>query len=241
MAELPAGPSVAVIPARGGSKRIPRKKVKPFLGLPLIVRTLQVIEASGLFDRVVVSTDDDEVASLARDAGAEVPFRRPPELSDDHTGTRPVIEHAIGELEAASGAPLGLVCSIYATAVFVSPEDLIGARRLLLDDAAAFVVTATSFPAPIQRALRRLPDGSFEMFQPEYRHTRSQDLEEAYHDAGQFYWGTRDAWISDVPTFGPRSRLYVLPRWRVQDIDTPEDWQRAELMSRIVDGVAAPD
>ncbi len=235
MVEPPAGPSVAVIPARGGSKRIHRKNVKPFLGVPLVVRTLQVIAASGVFDRVVVSTDDDEVAALALEAGAEVPFRRPPELSDDHTGTRPVIQHAIRQLDAASGTPLGLVCSIYATAVFVTPEDLVSARRLLLDSSAAFVFTATSFPAPIQRGLRRLADGSCEMFHPEHRPTRSQDLEEAFHDAGQFYWGTRDAWLSDTPTFGSQSRLFVLPRWRVQDIDTPEDWHRAELMVKATD------
>jgi pseudaminic acid cytidylyltransferase len=231
----PVGPSVAIIPARGGSKRIPRKNVKPFLGVPLIVRTLQLVQAAGVFDRVVVSTDDDEVVALARDTGAEVPFTRPPELSDDHTGTRPVIQHAIGQLEAASDTRLGLVCAIYATAVSVTTDDLLTARRLLLESSATFVFTATTFPAPIQRALRRRPDGSCEMIQPEHRHTRSQDLEEAYHDAGQFYWGTRDAWLSNRPAFGAQSRLFVLPRWRVQDIDTPEDWHRAELVRRLHD------
>jgi pseudaminic acid cytidylyltransferase len=226
--EPPAGPSVAVIPARGGSKRIPRKNVRPLLGVPLLVRTLKVVQDCGVFDRVVVSTDDDEVAALARKAGAEVPFRRPPELSDDHTGTRPVIRHAIGELERHGGGPLALVCCVYATAVFITRADLVEARDLLVETEASFVFTVTTFPAPIQRALRRLPDGSCEMLEPEHRLTRSQDLEEAYHDAGQFYWGTRDAWLSDIPTFGRQSRLFVLPRWRVQDIDTPEDWQQAE-------------
>jgi pseudaminic acid cytidylyltransferase len=223
---------MAVIPARGGSKRIPRKNVQPFLGVPLIVRTLQVVGASGVFDRVVVSTDDDEVAALAREAGAEVPFYRPAELSDDHTGTRPVIQHAIGELERNRDRPVGLVCCVYATAVFAMAIDLVEARSLLLDSGASFVFTATTFPAPVQRALRRLPDGSCEMFQPEHRLARSQDLEQAYHDAGQFYWGSRNAWLSDEPIFGRSSRLFVLPRWRVQDIDTREDWHRAELMLR---------
>lgn len=226
------GPTVAIIPARGGSKRIPRKNVKPFLGVPLIVRILEVVQASGLFDRVVVSTDDDEVAELAMRAGADVPFRRPAELSDDHTVTRPVVQHAMNELERDRGAPLGLVCCIYATAVFVTRADLVEARGLLVETAASFVFTVTTFPAPIQRALRRLPDGSCEMFAPDHRLTRSQDLEESYHDAGQFYWGTRDAWLGDEPIFGRSSHLFVLPRWRVQDIDTPEDWHRAELMLR---------
>ena len=231
----PAGPSVAIIPARGGSKRIPRKNIKPFLGVPLIVRTLLLLQDARVVDRVVVSTDDEEVAALARDAGAEVPFLRPPELSDDHTGTRPVIQHAIRRLEAEAGTTLGPVCSVYATAVFVTADDLAAARRLLLESPAAFVFTAATYPAPIQRALRRRPDGSCEMVQPEHRHTRTQDLEEAYHDAGQFYWGTRDAWLSDTPTFGSRSRMFLLPRWRVQDIDTPDDWQRAELMVRVAE------
>lgn len=235
MSDRAAGPTIAIIPARGGSKRIPRKNVKPFLGVPLIVRTLQTVQSSGAFERVVVSTDDDEVASIASDAGAEVPFRRPVELSDDLTGTRPVIQHAIRQLEAESEIPLGMVCSIYATAAFATPGDLGDAQQVLLDTQASFVFTATTFPAPIQRALRRLPDGSCEMIQPEHRHTRSQDLEEAYHDAGQFYWGTRDAWLSDDPLFGQSSRLFVLPRWRVQDIDTPEDWVRAEAMIRMRD------
>ena len=232
MGEDVAGPSVAVIPARGGSKRIPRKNVKPLLGVPLIARAIAVVQASGVFDRVVVSTDDGEVAQVAVEAGAEVPFLRPAELSDDHTATRPVIQHAIEQLEAAEGSVLGLVCAVYATAVFTTADDLTGSRELLCESGADFVFAATSFPAPIQRALRRLPDGSCEMFQPEHRYTRSQDLEEAYHDAGQFYWGTRDAWLGDDPIFGPSSRMFVLPRWRVQDIDTPEDWQRAELMLR---------
>jgi pseudaminic acid cytidylyltransferase len=232
--ERPAGPSVAVIPARGGSKRIPRKNVRPLLGVPLLARTLKVVQERGVFDRVAVSTDDDEVAALARKAGAEVPFRRPAALSDDHTGTRPVIQHAIRQLEGDQGSPLGLVCCIYATAVFTTATDLVQARDLLVETAASFVFTVTTFPAPIQRALRRLPDGSCEMLHPEERLTRSQDLEEAYHDAGQFYWGTRDAWLGDEPIFGRSSRLFVLPRWRVQDIDTEEDWRRAELMLRAV-------
>lgn len=226
------GPTVALVPARGGSKRVPRKNVRPFHGVPLIVRTLKTVQASGLFDHVVVSTDDDEVADLALEVGAEVPFRRPAELADDYTGTRAVVQHGIRATEAAFGTILGPVCVIYATAVFVTPTDLAEARRLLLNDSAAFAFSATTFSASVQRALRQLPDGSCEMLFPEHRDSRSQDLEELFHDAGQFYWGTREAWMSDAPTFGHRSRLFLVPRWRVQDIDTLEDWERAELMYR---------
>lgn len=235
MAERLAGPTVAIIPARGGSRRIPRKNIKHFLGVPLIVRTIRVIQESGAFDRVVVSTDDTEIAKIACDAGAEVPFRRPAEFADDHIGTRPVMRHAIRELERDGDRPLGSVCSIYATAVFATRTDLSEAFVLLVESGASFVFSAATFPAPIQRALRRRPDGSCEMLDPAHRLTRSQDLEEAYHDAGQFYWGTRDAWLGNEPIFGPGARLFVLPRWRVQDIDSPEDWHRAEMMFRALE------
>ena len=223
--------AVAVIPARGGSKRIPRKNVRLFLGTPLIARTVQAVVDAGLFDRVIVSTDDDEIASVAASAGADVPFVRPATLSDDHTGTREVIRHAVAELES-HGLAFDLVCSIYATAVLLQSEDLKASRDALVAGRADFVFSATTFAFPIQRALRVDDDGSVAMIHPEHRRTRSQDLEEAYHDAGQFYWGRRDAWMSDEPMFGGRSRIHRLPRWRVQDIDTMEDWERAEMTVR---------
>ena len=223
--------AVAVIPARGGGKRIPRKNVRPFLGRPLIARTVRAAVGAGLFEAVIVSTDDDESASLAGSAGAQVPFVRPATLSDDHSGTREVIQHAVAELESA-GWTFDLVCSVSTTAVLVRPEDLKASRDALVSSRADFVFSATTFAFPIQRALRVDDDGSVAMVQPEHRLTRSQDLEEAYHDAGQFYWGRRDAWMSDEPMFGGRSRIHRLPRWRVQDIDTMEDWERAEMMVR---------
>ena len=223
--------AVAVIPARGGSKRIPRKNARLFLGTPLIARTVQTVIGTGLFERIIVSTDDDEIASLAASSGAEVPFVRPAMLSDDHTGTREVIRHAIAELES-QGRVYGLICSIYATAVLLRPEDLRAARDVLISERANFVFSATTFAYPIQRALRVCGDGSVAMLHPEHRVTRSQDLEETYHDAGQFYWGTSEAWMSDEQMFGRGSRIHYLPRWRVQDIDTVEDWDRAEMMVR---------
>jgi N-acylneuraminate cytidylyltransferase len=225
--------ATAVIPARGGSKRIPRKNIRPFLGIPLLQRTVQLALDSCAFDRVIVSTDDREIAEIAVDAGAETPFIRPRSLSDDYRGSRVVVQHAIEELEK-SGARLDLVCSVYATAVFLRQQDLAAAREELVSSDAAFVFSGATFPFPIQRAVRRLDDGSVEMLDPQHRHSRSQDLEEAYHDAGQFYWGTRDAWMSDTHMFGRSSRLFVLPRWRVQDIDTLEDWRRAEVIARVL-------
>lgn len=227
-------PIVAVIPARGGSKRIARKNIRPFLGTPLLQRTIAVLTKAALFDRIVVSTDDEEIAALAIAAGAEAPFRRPAELADDHTGARPVIIHAIETLERDSAVTLGPVCIVYPTAVSIEPDDIRESFGQLESDSVDFVFSAAGFDAPIQRALRRLPDGTCELMWPEHTHTRSQDLEEAYHDAGQFYWGHRRAWLAGTPVFAAKSRMHILPRWRVQDIDTEEDWTRAELIHRML-------
>lgn len=226
--------AIAVIPARGGSKRIPRKNIRPFLGVPMLSRAVAMLAAAGVFDRIIVSTDDEEIASVAVAAGAEVPFRRPPELSGDMAGTLPVIVHAIREMQARGVVPEH-VCCAYPAAVLSRPNDVRAARDMLAAGALDYVFTATSFPFPIQRALRKRADGTCEMFWPEHRETRSQDLEPAFHDAGQFYFGRRDAWLAGSPIFGPRSRMLELPRYRVQDIDTPEDWTRAEVIFRFLE------
>lgn len=227
--------ALAVVPARGGSKRIPRKNIKPFHGVPLLARTIATLLDSGQFGHVLVSTDDDEIADIAESAGAVVPFRRPPELADDHTPTAPVVTHAVTQAAALLGDESGHVCVVYPAAVFVDAEDVVAARRLLRDTGSDYAFTATTFAAPIQRALRRLPDGRAELLHPEHRDTRSQDLEEHVHDAGQLYWGRREAWLAERPVLGGDSAVYVLPRWRVVDIDTPEDWTRAELLFELLD------
>lgn len=225
---------LAIIPARGGSKRIPRKNVLEFCGRPMIEWSLRAAIESSFFDRIIVSTDDPEIADVAIKAGAEVPFMRPPELSDDHTPTMPVIQHAINFVQAQGNVPED-VCCIYATAPFVTANDLQRGHAMLKQSGARFAFSATSFPFPIQRAMRILLSGRVEMFYPEHALTRSQDLEEAYHDCGQFYWGTMAGWLSNEPIIGPNSAAVLLPRHRVQDIDTQEDWIRAEAMFRAMD------
>jgi N-acylneuraminate cytidylyltransferase len=220
---------LAVIPARGGSKRIPRKNIKLFCGKPMIAWSIEVALQSGCFDRVLVSTDDPEIAQVAQAHGAEVPFVRPPELSDDHTVTIPVIAHAT-QWYADHGAPATQVCCIYATAPFVQVFDLQSGLELLQSSGADYAFSVTSYAFPIQRAIRITPDQRVEMFQPDQLNTRSQDLEEAWHDAGQFYWGQAAAWLAQKPLFTHQATVVRLPRHRVQDIDTPEDWTRAELM-----------
>ena len=226
--------SLCIIPARGGSKRIPRKNIRDFCGKPAIAWTIEAARKSGCFDRIVVSTDDDEIAGVSRDWGAETPFKRPQELSDDMTATRPVINHAIHQIERESGCP-DYVCCLYATAVFVRPDDLRSGLQVVSQAGIDFAFSVTSFAYPIQRALRITGEGRVEMFHPEHRLSRSQDLEEAYHDAGQFYWGRAEAFLNDLATFGNGSVPIVLPRYRVQDLDTMEDWKRAELMFGVLE------
>lgn len=220
---------VAIIPARGGSKRIPRKNIRLFCGKPIIAWSIEAALASECFDRIIVSTDDQEIADVARAYGAEVPFMRPGHLADDYTGTVPVIKQAIEQLQS-SGCQVTHVCCIYATAPFIIAEDLRRAEVLIARTGATYAFSLTSFGFPIQRAVRMDESGRVSMFQPEHLSTRSQDLEEAFHDAGQFYWGAVAGWLEEVPLFSPESIGVYLPRHRVQDIDTPEDWIRAEQM-----------
>lgn len=226
--------NIAVIPARGGSKRIPGKNIKSFCGKSIISYAIDAALNSCVFDRVLVSTDSENVAEVARDFGAEVPFVRPRELSDDYTPTVPVVRHAI-EWAIANWGPVSNVCCIYATAPFVMSEDIKQAyTRLVSEQVTGYVFSATSFPFPIQRAFRIKEDGRCEMFHPEHYNTRSQDLEEAYQDAGQFYWGSVESYRSEKNFLSDDSKPYLLPRYRVQDIDTAEDWVRAEIMWRVL-------
>lgn len=220
---------LAIIPARGGSKRIPRKNIKLFCGKPMIAWSIEAALRSGCFDQVVVSTDDAEIAEAARQHGADVPFMRPTELSDDHTGTIPVIRHAI-EWFIQQGHTVEQACCLYATAPFVTVEDLNRGMQVLQGNDCDYAFSVTSYAFPIQRALRINERGRVEMVNPEHFNSRSQDLEEAFHDAGQFYWGRADAWLQGKQIFSPDALPVLLPRHRVQDIDTPEDWVRAEWL-----------
>ncbi|MGM0429481.1 MAG: pseudaminic acid cytidylyltransferase [Pseudomonadota bacterium] len=220
---------IAVIPARGGSKRIPRKNIKAFCGKPMIAWAIEAAKASGCFDDILVSTDDDEIAEVSKACGARVSFKRPDNLSDDHTGTIPVIKHAI-EWYEAHVKPIDYVCCIYATAPFLQPGDLKEGLKLVQKNHVDYAFSVTSYAFPIQRALRLSENSRVSMFQPQYFNTRSQDLDEAWHDAGQFYWGRADAWTREKPMFSEHGVAVPLPRHRVQDIDTPEDWVRAEWL-----------
>jgi pseudaminic acid cytidylyltransferase len=221
--------AIAIIPARGGSKRIHRKNIRDFCGKPMIVWSIEAAQNSGIFDRVIVSTDDPEIRSIAIGAGAEVPFERPSELANDHAGTIPVIRHAVQWITAREGL-MDSYCCIYATAPFLKSYYLSKGYELLNSDSSNdFVFAATPFDFPIFRALRLGKGNEVSMYWPEHEASRSQDLPAAYHDAGQFYWGTAHAWLNKDHIFSANSRAIIIPPHLVQDIDTPEDWLQAEL------------
>ena len=221
--------NICVIPARGGSKRIPKKNIKNFCGKPIIVWSIEEAIQSGCFDKTIVSTDNNEIADLAKKHGAEVPFIRPKEISDDYTQTITVITHAIRH-QIMNDIKPNNVCCLYATAPFVRSDSLKLGIEKLSDSSISFTFSATRYHFPIQRAFRITENKRLQMFQPKHHNSRSQDLEDAYHDAGQFYCGTTDTWLNSNSLINKKSYPLLIPSYRVQDIDTLEDWQRAELM-----------
>ncbi len=224
--------NLAVIPARGGSKRIPRKNIKFFFGKPMIAWSIEAALNSGIFDEVWVSTDDIEIAEISKRYGAKVPFIRPDKISDDFSTTADVMAHAVGYYKNELLNIPDLVCCIYATAPFISIKDLLEGAKSIKKDDLDFVFSATKFSFPIQRALKIKKDGKIDMISPSFYQKRSQDCEEYWHDAGQFYWGKSSAWLEKKDIFLSDSGIISLPNYRVQDIDTLDDWIRAELMAK---------
>ncbi|MBW7857810.1 MAG: pseudaminic acid cytidylyltransferase [Leptonema sp. (in: Bacteria)] len=225
--------NIAVIPARGGSKRIPRKNIKEFCGKPMIAYAIEAAQKSQCFEHIIVSTDDDEIADVAKTYGAEVPFMRPKELADDYTGTAAVTLDSVKRAQSIYG-PIEYVCTIYATAPFVQNKDLTNSLKELHATGKLAAFTLTTFPYPIQRALRLTANQGVEMIQPEHRMTRSQDLEETYHDAGQFYWDKASILLREKNIQPDDILPIILPRYQVQDIDTMEDWIRAERLYKVM-------
>lgn len=225
--------NVAIIPARGGSKRIFRKNTRNFLNKPVIAYSIEAALQSEVFERVIVSTDDAEIAEIAQHYGAEVPFFRPAELSDDYVGTTEVISHAVDCIQIGE-QKLDAICCIYATAPLIQKKDIIEGLKILNMGEWQYVFSATSFGFSIFRGFEKKKNNQIKMFFPEHFQTRSQDLPHAMHDAGQFYWGRPQAWRQKLRLFDRWSTIIELPRWRVQDIDTYEDWRRAEIIYEVL-------
>jgi len=224
--------NIAIIPARGGSKRIPRKNIKLFCGKPIIAYSIIAAQDTKLFDRIIVSTDDHEIADIALEWGAEIPFIRPQYLADDYAVTIDVINHGIEWLNK-NDRRYDNACCIYPTAPFVRISDLKNGYELIKDTTTNFAFPVATFPSSIFRALKiEEHTNSLKMFWPEHLNTRTQDLPEALHDVGQFYWGKTDAFLKKLSMFEQHARPILIPRYLAQDIDTPEDWEQAELFYR---------
>jgi pseudaminic acid cytidylyltransferase len=223
---------LAIIPARGGSKRLPGKNIRDFAGRPMLAWSVQAALESGLFDTVMVSTDSAEIAEVARAAGAVVPFMRSPETSDDHAILMDVVAEVVGRYEG-EGQVFDRICCILATAPLLQADSLISAYDLMVKEGYDTVFPVVAFDYPIQRALRRDPDGRTAMIQPEHYASRSQDLEPAYHDAALFFWITRQACLAKQPVFAGNAGSFVIDPMQAQDIDTPMDWRLAELKMQL--------
>ena len=224
---------LTVVPARGGSKRIPRKNIRPILGKPMIAWPLEELKKFSHVGSLMVSTDDLEIKELVEQYDVSVPFMRPEELSNDYAGTTEVIQHALDWHETNVGK-VDFVLIVYPTAVFLRAEDIDNAYKMLLEDSGTnIVVSAAEFPFPIQRAVYLTDQGYVRMFQPEHYTARSQDLQVAYQDAGQFYFCRAEAVRQNTPLFCDQSKLVVLPRDRVVDIDTEEDLAIAEKLLKL--------
>lgn len=231
--------SIAIIPARGGSKRIPGKNIRPFRGKPMIAYSIEAARAAGVFQCILVSTDSLEIAKLARELGAEAPALRPAELAGDLTATAPVIAHELRQLDQ-TGAAFDLVCCIYATAPFLRPADLRAGYELVASGEASSAIAVAAHPHNARRALQSDAGGRLEWMLPEYRLARSQDLAPTYYEAGQFYWARVDAFLAHESFLTGKTLPLVLPRRLVQDIDTPEDWRDAELLHELLERTEAP-
>jgi len=221
--------NVCIIPARGGSKRIPKKNIREFCGKPIIAYSIDAAKKSGLFEHVFVSTDSEEIANIAREYGAEVPFIRPDHLANDYTGTDAVVLHALSWLKEKE-CRVDYVCCIYATAPFILPDYIQHGYLELKNANALTALSVTTFPYCIFRSLKMTIDNRVEMIWPDNFPKRSQDFPEAYHDAGQFYWADAGRYLEGKSFFSEDTLPIVLPRHCVQDIDTEEDWVRAEIM-----------
>jgi N-acylneuraminate cytidylyltransferase len=226
--------ATALIPARGGSRRIPRKNVKEFLGVPAVARVIRTLEQSSIFDRTVVSTDDDEVASVAENAGAEIPGVRPAGLSGDTTPTIDVVRHAITQWLSDCG-PATTLWVVYPTAVLLSVETLLAAEASFVQSEADFLIPVLRYPHPVERRLRLSEDGCLVPDEPASIASRSQDLPAAFHDSGQFYIGSIASWQRFSPLSTGRSIPFEMDPDSAVDIDEPEHWLRAERLVRLLE------
>jgi pseudaminic acid cytidylyltransferase len=221
---------LAIIPARGGSKRIPRKNIRLFIDRPILQYSIDAAIRTGMFSEIMVSTDDEEIADLAGSLGAEVPFLRSADTSTDEATTSEVISEVVRKYRA-SGRKFDFICCIYPTAPFIKSANLQKAYDILRENAAWSVVPVVKYSFPIQRSFT-IENGLLKMQWPQYRDTRSQDLPAAFHDAGQFYFLDAQKFLNNGTIFNERTVGMEILETEAQDIDTETDWKLAELKYR---------
>ena len=229
--------ATAIIPARGGSKRIPRKNIRQFHGRPMIAWTIDTAINSGLFSNVIVSTDDAEIAAIAQEHGAQVPFLRPADFSNDYATTQDVMRHAVTWL-AKNQIESDFVCCLYATAPFLQAEDVVKGLRALQESTADYAYAVTEFDYSPHRALIKNQNGQVSLEKPELAAVRSQDLPSLVHDAGQFYWAKTETWLTQQEVLSSAGIGIEIPRSQAQDIDNEEDWKLAEALFVALGGAA---
>jgi len=223
---------ICVIPARGGSKRIPRKNIKEFFGKPIISYSIEAAIKSNCFEEVIVSTDDEEIAEISIKYGAHVPFIRPQNLSDDLSSTLSVVKHAIEQIDINNN--IENVCCLYATAPFIDVKTITQSYEKFISSKASYCLGVTIFSFPIQRALKISSKNRIEMVNKDNSNKISQHFEKTYHDAGQFCWGKAAAFREELSIYSGSTLPYVLKSNLVKDIDTIEDWLHAEAMYKIL-------
>jgi pseudaminic acid cytidylyltransferase len=221
--------NIAVIPARGGSKRIPRKNIRIFHGLPVIAYAIKTAKASGVFSEVFVSTDDEEIAEVARSYGATIPWMRSKDLSDDHSSTISVMQDAVIKLKS-SFSELEYACCIYPATPLLQPSFISNGFQILKDGDWDYVISASRTGTPPERSFSLDSSKVVEMHFPEHQATRTQDIPPSYNDAGQFYFGRISSWESGLQIFSSKSTIVEIPRELSVDVDTLDDWHYAELL-----------
>ncbi len=222
--------NLAIIPARGGSKRIKNKNIKLFMKKPIIYWSIKAVKESKLFDKIIVSTDSKKIKKICKKYKVDAPFTRPASISKDNVGTAKVVKHALLWFKKKHKLHFDTVCCVYPASPFITGKIIKKGYNLINKRKKDFVFTVSTFPHPIERALKKNKDGSLGPIWRSNTKKRSQHFKDKYHDIGQIYWGTSEAFIKEKQIFSKNSLPIYVPRYLSHDIDTPEDWKKAELV-----------
>ena len=224
--------NIAIITARGGSKRIPKKNIKIFCGKPIIYWVIKAVKKSKIFDKIIVSTDSKKIAKIVKNYNIDVPFIRPKQFSGDRVSTLKVIIHAIKWLIKNNCKPT-YVCCIYPTAAFIRSSDILKGYKAIKKNKNSFILSGSSFVSSVSRSFYKTSKNKLKMIFSKNYFKRTQDLKKIYYDAGQFYWGSKNSWLTTKTILNNSSDIVYIPKWIAIDIDTHEDWKKAEKFAKL--------